>query len=73
MICLPVVGQVCWIELPGVLVAVWVVLQYILQEALQQAHFGSAAAGGGGGAGASGGGMDGVQVFEAGQVLRDEM
>lgn len=66
-------GQVCWIELPGVLVAVRVVLQYILQEALQQAHFGSAAAGGRGGAGASGSSMDSVQVFEAGQVLRDEM
>lgn len=66
-------GQVCWIELPGVLVVVRVVLQYILQEALQQAHFGSAAAGGGGRAGAAGGGMDGIQVFEAGQVLIDEM
>lgn len=51
----------------------WVVLKDILQEALQQGQFGSAAAGGGDGAGASGGRPDRVQVFETGQVLRDEM
>lgn len=55
--------------LPGVLVAVRVVLQDIMQEAVQQ---GSIASAGGHGAGASGRSADGIQVLETGQVLREE-
>lgn len=60
----------CLYSLPGVLVAVWVVLLDVLQEAFQQGQFSSATAGGGGGAGASGGRPDRIQVSETGQVLR---
>lgn len=43
-----------------------------MQEAVQQGSFASAAAAGGHSAGASGGSADRIQVFETGQVLREE-
>lgn len=50
--------QACLLQLPGVVVVVRVVLQDVLQEALQQGQFGPAAAGRGDGARASGGCLD---------------